>query len=38
VLEADFRAALKEWGRIRDLMLEALGRYPKVPVIWEPRP
>lgn len=25
-LEADFRAALKEWGEIRDLMLAALGK------------
>lgn len=41
VLEADFRLALKEWGEIRDMILEALGRYPKppeAPVIWGPRP
>jgi hypothetical protein len=38
VLEADFRLALKEWGQIRDLMLEALGRHPHEPVIWGPRP
>jgi hypothetical protein len=25
-LEADFRQALNEWGEIRDLLLEALGR------------
>jgi len=31
VLEADFRAALKEWGEIRDLALGALGRAPYAP-------
>ena len=31
VLEADFRAALKEWGEIRDLALEALGCAPYAP-------
>ena len=31
VLEADFRAALKEWGEIRELALEALGRAPYAP-------
>lgn len=38
ILEADFRLALKEWGEIRDLMLEALGRYPRGPVVSEARP
>jgi len=28
-LEADFRAALQEWGEIRDAMLALLGREPK---------
>ncbi len=29
VLEADLRTALKEWGEIRDAMLQALGLLPK---------
>jgi hypothetical protein len=31
VLEADFRAALKEWGEIRETILAALGREPNTP-------
>ena len=31
VIEAEFRLALKEWGEIRDLALEALGRTPHAP-------
>jgi hypothetical protein len=30
-LEADFRAALDDWGHIRDLMLQALGKDPRPP-------
>jgi Bacterial mobilisation protein (MobC) len=31
VLDADLRAALREWGEIRDTILSALGRTPHAP-------